>query len=138
MNYRTLLILGKIWIIAALIKSVFTFWIIGFSDRVWLSITILCLHILVGMSICIYASKHTPNSQDQSTDLDETLIHPFFKIVKWSTMIALGFQLIASVIIIFFYFLNKEFEATLMVTFFSGLVLAGIIHAVEYYKDNKN
>lgn len=138
MNYRILLLLGKIWIIATLVSSTFTFWRIGFSDRVWLSIIMFTLHILAGTSLCIYASKHMPNEQTQQTLISDTLIHPFFKIVKWGTIVALGFQLIVAVIIAFFYCLRQEFEATLLVCFISGLVIALIIKAIEYFKDYKD
>lgn len=138
MNYRIVLLLGKIWIIAALIKSVFTFWMIGFSNRVWLSIVMLILHILVGTSICIYASKRMSNEQTKLIPISNTLIHPFFQIVKWSTIVALGFQLIAAIVIAFFYCLNEEFEATLIGVIILGIATVAIVKAVEYFKDYKN
>lgn len=138
MNYRTLLLLGKIWIIATLVRSVFTFWMIGFSDRVWLSIGMLILHILVGVSICIYASKHMSNEQTKLIPISDTLIHLFFQIVKWSTIVALGFQLIAAIAIVFFYCLNEEFEATLIGVIILGAATVAIVKAVEYFKDYKD
>lgn len=80
MSYRILLLLGKMLIIATLVLSAFTFWMIGFSERVWLPIMIFTLHILVGVSLCIHASKHISNEQEQQPSICDTPIHPFFKL----------------------------------------------------------
>lgn len=138
MNYRIVLLLGKIWIITALVESVFTFWMIGFSNRVWLTIVMLILHVLVGTFICIYASKRISNEQTKLIPISDTLIHPFFQIVKWSTIVALGFQLIAAIVITFFYCLNEEFEATLIGVIILGAATVAIVKAVEYFKDYKD
>ncbi len=135
MNYQVLLLIGKAHIILTLVHSTFLFWQIGFSDKVWQSLAIIILNILLGTMLCICASKRIYAEQTRKIPFHDTSIHTFFQIVKWSTIVALGFQLIAAVVIIFFYCLNKEFEATLMVTFFGGLALVGIVKAIEYWRD---
>lgn len=136
MNYKILLLLGKVLIIVTLALSTFTFWVIGFSEKVWLPIILFILHILVGMLLCIYASKHIRNEQEKQTSIYDTLIHPFFQIAKWSTIIALGFQLVAAIIIAFFYCLKRELETTLFVSVMSGAVIVAITKAVQYFQDN--
>ena len=138
MNYRILLLLGKILIIGTLVFSAFTFWMIGFSEKVWLPIMIFTLHILVGVSLCIHSSMRIPIEHTQQPSICDTPIHPFFQIVKWSTVVALGFQLIAAVIIAFFYCLEREFEATLIVCIITGFFLVFLIKGIEYFKNYKD
>ncbi len=137
MNYRILLLLGKIFIITTLFGSVFTVWLIGADANVWPSFIIYTLHILVGILLCTYASKHIPNKQAQQVSISDTLICPFFQIVKWCVIVTIGLLLISAVIIVFFYCLKHEFEATLCVCMLSGFFIAFVIKAIEYYKDYK-
>lgn len=135
MNYQVLLLIGKAHIIFTLVHSTFLFWQIGFSDEVWKSLVIIILNILFGTMLCICASKRISTEQTRKIPFRDTSIHTFFQIVKWSTIVALGFQLVAAVVIIFFYCLNKEFEATLMITFFGGLALVGVVKAITYWRN---
>lgn len=138
MNYRILLLLGKILIITTLFGSTFTVWLIGVDANVWPSFISCTLHILAGILLCIYASKHISNKQAQQVSISDTLIHPFFQIVKWCVIAAISFQLIAAIIIVFFYCLKHEFEATLCVCTLSGFFIVFVIKAIEYYKDYKD
>lgn len=138
MNNRMLLLLGKILITSTLLVSASTIWLIGPDVNVWPAFTNDVISILIGVALCIYASRNTTNKEGEQAGLDDTIIKPFFQIIKWSAIVAIGFQVIAAIIIGFFYCLKLEFEATLGGCVLVGFVIVWTIKGIEYFKNYKD
>ena len=138
MNYRILLLLGKILIILTLLVSASTIWLVGPDINVWPSFMNDIISILIGVALCIYASQNIGNKEGKQVKSDGTIIKLFFQIVKWSAIVAIGFQLIAAIVIGFFYCLKREFEATLGGCVLIGFVIALAIKGFEYFKNYKD
>lgn len=94
--------------------------------------------ILIGCFLCIIANIKAEKNVS-SKPIWHPLITLYFKAIKWSMIIAVGFHIIAACLIFFFWGLNHEFEATLLITLFAGIIIGLICEvAIPYYKNYKD
>lgn len=103
-----------------------------------LVVVLSCIAIAIGCVLCATTKiNYEFETFDQKTD-EYPLIRGYFKMIKWVLIAALVFHIIAACFILFFYWLNKEFEATLVITLITGIVIGFIIEvAIPYYKNYK-
>ena len=102
---------------------------------VWFALAI----TFIGCFLCIVTNERAP----QETYAPNQYLHPlivlYFKTIKWSLIVAVAFHIIAACIILFFYLLKREFEATLLITSLAGIVIGLICEvAIPYFKNYKD
>lgn len=91
----------------------------------------------IGCFLCIIANVKAEKNIS-SKPIWHPLITLYFKAIKWSMIIAVGFHIIAACIIFYFYWLKHELEATLLITVVVGIVIGLICEvAIPYYKNYK-
>lgn len=95
--------------------------------------------ILIGCFQCVIANKiQSKNTVDDHSHKRFPMTW-YFQAIKWSLIAALVFHIIAACIIIFFYWIKRELEATLLITLVAGIVIGLICEvAIPYYKKNKD
>lgn len=94
--------------------------------------------IFIGCFLCIVANIKTEKTLPKN-QFWHPLITLYFKVIKWSLIVAVVFHIIAACIIFFFWGLNHEFEATLLITCFAGIIIGLICEvAIPYYKNHKD
>ncbi len=95
--------------------------------------------IFIGCFQCVIANKFQSNNVVEDHSPKRFPMIWYFKAIKWSLITALAFHIIAACIIIFFYWIKRELEATLLITLVVGIVIGLVCEvAIPYYKKNKD
>lgn len=141
MNRKKLLIMAKFLInsgilcLLLLCLPALSYWV---ESNLYIVLLALAL-ILVGSFQCIIANKHFSRGEPEDNHPPHFPMAWHFKTIKWVLIIAAIFHIIAALIVLFFYCLKREFEATLLVTVLVGIAIGLICEvAVPYYKKNKD
>lgn len=93
---------------------------------------------LIGCFLCIITNRHGSKETCNHSQFRHPLILLYFKTIKWSLIVAVAFHIIVACIILFFYCLKREFEATLLITCLGGILIGLICEvAIPYYKNYK-
>lgn len=108
------------------------------EDKAYIALFALVL-ILIGCFQCIIANKVKSEKVTEGNQYKRFPMIWYFKTIKWSLITAVVFYIIAACVILFFYWLKREFEATLLITLGMGIVIGLVCEvAIPYYKKNKN
>lgn len=141
MDRKKLLIMAKFLInsgilcLLLLCLPALSYWV---ESNLYIVLLALAL-ILVGSFQCIIANKRFSRGEPEDNHPPHFPMAWHFKTIKWVLIIAAIFHIIAALIVLFFYCLKREFEATLLVTVLVGIAIGLICEvAVPYYKKNKD
>lgn len=95
--------------------------------------------ILIGCFQCVIANKIQSKNVIEDHSPKRFPMIWYFQAIKWSLITALVFHIIAACIIIFFYWIKRELEATLLITLVIGIVI-GLVGevAIPYYNKHKD
>ncbi len=141
MNRKKLLIMAKILInggilcLLLLCLPVLSYWVENNPCIVLFALAL----ILIGCFQCIIANKNFSEREPEDDHPKRFPMIWYFKTIKWILIVAVAFHIIAASIVLFFYCLKHEFEATLLVTTFAGIAIGLICEvAIPYYKNSKD
>lgn len=94
---------------------------------------------LVGCFLCLITGKTKSEWVRDDNQPSRLPITWYFKTIKWSVIAAMAFHIIAALIILFFYWLKRELEATLLITLGVGVTIGFVCEiAIPYYKRYKD
>ena len=139
MNRKKLLITAK-FLINSGILCLLSLPLLSYEaeDKAYIALFAL-LMILIGCFQCVIANKKQPEKATDNNQLKRFPLVWYFKTIKWSVVAAIIFHVIAACVILFFYWLKREFEATLLITLVVGVVIGLVCEvAIPYYKNNKD
>lgn len=95
--------------------------------------------ILIGCCQCFVANKAQSGKVMEDNRPKRFPMIWYFKTIKWSLIAAIVFHIIAACVILFFYWLKREFEVTLLITLGAGIAIGLVCEvAIPYYKKNKD
>ncbi|WP_337381258.1 hypothetical protein [Phocaeicola coprophilus] len=132
------LIIGKALIILGIL-SIFPISLpaLSFEQGIVTHIAVFSLlATLIGVALCLKANKMNNTIENNLSGKKNWLIALYFKSIKWFMIVTIVFYIIATCIILFFYWLNREFEATLLITLITGILIGLICEvAIPFYKN---
>lgn len=141
MNRKKLLIMAKILInggilcLLLLCLPVLSYWVENNPCIVLFALAL----ILIGCFQCIIANKNFSEREPEDDHPKRFPMIWYFKTIKWSLIAAIVFHIISACVILFFYWLKREFEATLLITLGAGIAIGLVCEvAIPYYKKNKD
>ena len=139
MNRKNLLIMAKFLINSGLLYLLsLPLWWYEAEYQVYMALLALTM-ILIGCFQCVIVNKAQSKNMIEDNSLKHCSMMWYFKTIKWSLIVAIAFHIIAACIILFFYWLKHEFEATLLITFLVGIVIGLVCEvAIPYYKNYKD
>lgn len=135
------LIIGKALIIFGILSiSPISLPALSFEQGIVTHIAVFALlATLIGVALCLKANKMNSTIENNLSGKKHWLITLYFKSIKWFMIVTTVFYIIATCIILFFYWLNREFEATLLITLITGILIGLICEiAIPFYKNYKN
>ena len=139
---RKRLFVGKLLINGGIcwLMPLYTPWLSDYTEGYGaVMLTIPFVLIIIGIVICKTSKGSSREQTMREENVKIPLVMTYFKIIKWVLIVAVVFNIIAACVIAFFYCLNKEFEATLMITTFVGIVIGFIWEvAIPYYENYKD
>lgn len=135
------LIIGKALIIFGILSiSPISLPALSFEQGIVTHIAVFALlATLIGVALCLKANRTNDTIENDLSGKKHWLIALYFKSIKWFIIVTIVFYIIATCIILFFYWLNREFEATLLITLITGIFIGLICEvAIPFYKNYKN
>lgn len=139
---RTRVLIGKTLINSGicLMMQLYMPWLSYYAEQYGsMIIMVSVIVIIIGIIICRQSGNPHCSQSIHNIDYKMPLVKTYFKIIKWTIMSAIVFHIISAFMIVFFYWLSKEFEATLTITFVTGIVIGFIWGvAIPYYRNNKD
>ena len=139
MNQKKLLVIGK-FLINSGILCLLPLPLLSYESEYKTYIALFALVIaFIGCTLCIITNKTKHEKALDNNPFRHSSIVLYFKTIKWSLIAAIVFHIIAACVILFFYWLKREFEATLLITAVVGIVIGLICEvAIPYYKNSKD
>lgn len=139
MNRKKLLIMAK-FLINSGILCLLPLPLLAYEagDKAYIALFALVM-IFIGCFQCVMANKVQSEKVIEGNQSKRFPMIWYFQAIKWSLIAALAFHIIAACIIIFFYWIKRELEATLLITLVVGIVIGLVCEvAIPYYKKNKD
>ena len=139
MDRKKLLIIAKFLINSGLLYLLLLpLWWYGAEYQIYIALFALMM-IFIGCVQCVIANKIQSQNTNENHSAKHFPMMWYFKTIKWSLIVAIAFHIIAACIILFFYWLKLEFEATLLITLLVGITIGLVCEvAIPYYKKNKD
>lgn len=139
MNRKNLLIMAKFLINSGLLYLLLLpLWWYGAKYQAHMALFALAM-IFIGCGQCVIANKNRSKNKIEDNPPEHFPMMWYFKTIKWSLIVVIAFHIIAACIILFFYWLKREFEETLLIIFLVGIAIGLICEvAIPYYKNKKD
>lgn len=139
MNRKKLLVIAK-FLINSGILCLLPLPLLSYEAEAKVYIALFALAmILIGCFQCVIVNKTRSEKTIEDHQRQRFPLIWYFKSIKWSIVAAIVFHVIAACVILFFYCLKREFEATLLITLVAGVVIGLVCEvAIPYYKNDKD
>lgn len=139
MNRKKLLVIAK-FLINSGILCLLPLPLLSYEAEAKVYIALFALAmILIGCFQCVIVNKTQSEKTIEDHQCQRFPLIWYFKSIKWSIVAAIVFHVITACVILFFYWLKREFEATLLITLVAGVVIGLVCEvAIPYYKNNKD
>lgn len=139
MNRKKLLVIGKILINSGVL-CLLPLPLLSYEEYKTHIALVALVIIFIGCILCVVTNKTMPEEKTlDNNPFRHSLIVLYFKTIKWALIVAIIFHIIAACIILFFYWLKRELEATLLITVLLGIAIGLICEvAIPYYKNYKD